>query len=182
MTGLTTTLKEKAKLKIYIVNGYSGTGKTTFEEDAIRILKENGKEGFSVSTIDDIKEIAMNIGWDGRKNGAGRRLLSGLKQVLNEYNDFTMEHMKEKLSYIEWRNPNAVVFIDSREPEEIKRFIKELSATTVFVKRPIDHTLISNDSDRNVEDIVYDYKVDNTGTLKDLEFETEKFLRIEGLI
>lgn len=181
MTGLTTTLKERAKLKIYIVNGYPGAGKTTFEENAINILKENNKEGFSISTIDDIKEIAMNIGWDGRKNGAGRRLLSDLKQTLNRYNDFTMNQMKEKFSYIEWRNPDAVVFVDSREPEEIRRFIKEFKAIAIYVNRQ-NPRLLSNESDRNVEDFTYDYTIENTGTLKDLEFETEKFLRIEGLI
>lgn len=46
-------------MKIYIVNGAAGSGKTTFENYVCDKIKPYG---FKISTIDFIKEIATQFG------------------------------------------------------------------------------------------------------------------------
>ena len=53
-------------LRVVIVNGKPGVGKTTFEKLARDILGEAFCE--CRSTVDKVKEIAMYAGWNGEKD------------------------------------------------------------------------------------------------------------------
>ena len=81
-------------MKVYIVNGPPGCGKTTFSNMATDISTEyykNELKGYPValnlSTVDSVKLKARQLGWDGNKDDKGRALLSGLKQLLLNYDD-----------------------------------------------------------------------------------------------
>lgn len=70
----------------------------------------------------------------------------------------------------------AVVFIHSREPEEIERFKTQLGATTVLISRGARYVEeLSNYSDRHINDIDYDYTIKNDGTLEELEQKAKEF-------
>ena len=171
-------------MKIYVVNGYPGSGKTTFEQMACKKL--GGRRGFIYSTIFPIKELAQKIGWDGKKDAAGR-LLSDLKQAMNRYCNYTMEELKDKINTIEatckiFSIQDPVVFIDSREPDEIALIKKLYNATTVIVVRGEEPEEISNDSDLHVNKYDYDLMINNTGTIEELEEVVDMFLSMEGLI
>lgn len=171
-------------MKIYVVNGYPGSGKTTFERMACKKL--GGGRGFIYSTIDPIKEMANKIGWDGKKDAAGRRLLSDLKQAMNRYCNYTMEQLEETINAIEATSKivsiqDPVVFIDSREPDEIAAIKKLYNATTILIVRDKPEEL-SNKSDSNVNGYKYDLVIENTMGLKELEESVDMFLRVEGLI
>ena len=60
-------------LKVVIVNGKPGVGKTLVEQLAADILGQVFCE--QRSTVDKVKEIAYEIGWDGVKNLRSRKLL-----------------------------------------------------------------------------------------------------------
>lgn len=170
-------------MRIYVVNGFPESGKTTFERIVQKFL---GRENvFIYSTIDTIKDLANMIGWDGKKDDRGRRLLSDLKAVMNQYNDYAMKEIKDHLHTIEtlsrYGTMEPIVFIDSREPKEIARIVKEFDARTIFIKRE-KKTEFTNTSDQNVKDYNYNIYIWNDEDLLHLGFEVIDFLRNEGII
>ena len=77
-------------VKVVVINGRPGCGKTTFEQicqDMCKPNLSNFQEERIVqvaitSTVDFVKEIALNCGWDGSKTLENRRFLSDLKDLL----------------------------------------------------------------------------------------------------
>lgn len=152
------------------------SGKTTFEDNVLKLAN-----GMKVSSIDPIKSIALECGWDEEKDSKGRRLLSDLKRVLKEYNDYAFN---QTISIIEryWFDDNAVIFIDCREPEEIKKFCKYFNGKSILIRRSsAEGAPASNSSDRNVLDYEYDIVIDNNGDKTDLAERAVKFIEEEGL-
>ena len=82
------------QLRIVIVNGMPGSGKTTFEN----FCKEHlGAYCEIISTIDIIKEMARFGGWNGEKDSKSRKLLSDLKDLWTNYNDLSFNTVKKFL-------------------------------------------------------------------------------------
>lgn len=169
-------------LRIVIVNGRPGSGKTTFEY----IIKQKMSAYCEMrSTVDLVKEIAMfYAGWDGKKDLKSRKFLSDLKDLLTEFgnvpfNDIVRykgiwEDDLERYGVIE--HPH-VLLVDSREPEEIQKFKDELGAVAVLIRRAdVDNQETSNHADANVFDFDYDWIIENNGSLEDLEQKTVDFL------
>lgn len=173
-------------MKIYVVNGAPGCGKTTFEQNVKDIL---GDDVRIFSTVDAVKVAAKYLGWNGQKTPKNRKFLSDLKKLWIEWDDGVMKDIKRRLynverSYEVYDMPadRAVVFIDSREPEEIERLKRELGARTIVIERPSAATEeILNSSDRDVNNYSYDIKIINHGDLDYFKKLTEKFLEIEGI-
>ena len=170
------------KIKLVVVNGYPGSGKTTFETICKTIM---GPYCRSRSTIDKVKSLAMRAGWDGKKTPEARKLLSDLKDLLTQFNDMPFRDIVSHLGYFEHElaqygveSENALFFVDSREPEEIARFKKELDAITLLIRRPGDDTNQSNHADANVEDFEYDFVINNDGNITDLEQKAKDFLNL----
>lgn len=169
-------------LRVVIVNGRPGCGKTTFEEMCKDILGSQYCK--SRSSIDKIKEIAKEGGWDGEKDSAGRKLLSDLKKVFTEYNDLPtkdiIQFLKGWESDLECFNVgglNHVFFVDIREPKNIEKLKKKLNAVTVLIRRPGDDDEdTSNDSDLGVFNYVYDYYIYNSRDLEHLKSIAQGFL------
>ena len=170
-------------LKIIIVNGRPQCGKTTFE----KFCKE--KLGFFceiISTIDIIKTMARVGGWNGEKTPEARKLLSDLKDLWTQYNDLSFNTVKNFIQQweceLEDYHVNSVphiVFVDSREPEEIQKFREELGAIAVLVRRPdVEDEESSNHADENVFRCRYDYELWNTGTLDNLEEIAKNFINL----
>lgn len=167
---------------IYIVNGAPGSGKTTFEN----IIKEILPDDYCkiLSTIDPIKEVARKLGWNGEKTPKDRKFLSDLKDLCTEWGDVSFKYIKKQLNSIEksfevydMTADKVIVFIDSREPDEIERFRKELGAKAILIRRPSGaEKEISNHADKDVENVIYDLIIDNVGSLADLKNSCEFFL------
>ncbi len=171
-----------SSLKVVIVNGKPGVGKTLVEQLAAEILGQAFCE--QRSTVDKVKEIAYEIGWDGIKNLKSRKLLSDLKDICTEYNDMPvndilnyLKQWENDLRYYGVENLPHVFFIDDREPEHIERLKGLLDATTLLIRRPGDEeTEISNHADKNVFNYDYDWVINNNGTINDLRGEVERFI------
>lgn len=110
-------------IKIFIVNGRCGSGKTSFEKMIEEIAAAHNQKILILSTIDYVKDVAKNIGWDGTKTFKNRRMLSDLKDLLTRWNDSPHQSVCNKINNID--DDIAAIFIDSREPEDIQRFIEE---------------------------------------------------------
>ena len=66
-------------MRIFIMNGQGGSGKTTFEK-FVKSYAWNTffKEITITSIIDPIKEVAKGVGWDGAKGNKDRAFLHNL--------------------------------------------------------------------------------------------------------
>lgn len=184
-------------MKVYIVNGPPGCGKTTFSNMAIDISTEyykNELKGYPValnlSTVDSVKLKARQIGWDGNKDDKGRALLSGLKQLLLKYDDSPFLDVANRIKTHNRKIENyfhlsgaSFYFVMSREPKEIDRFKEELGARAIYIQNSeAEMRPTSNSSDRDVLNYEYDIYIDNNGSLEDLKNNVILFLQKENLL
>lgn len=175
-------MKYGSGLKVVIVSGRPGVGKTTFEDICTDIL------GWAYcdkrSTVDLIKEIAADGGWHNDKSPRGRKFLSDLKDLFTEYNDMPLKDIVNyldgwelDLDYYNVGDHPHILFVDDREPEHIERVKKELNAITLLIRRPGDEKVeTSNHADRDVFNYSYDYVINNDGDLNDLKEQAAVFI------
>ena len=173
-------------MKIYIVNGAPGSGKTTFEKYVSYI---SAPYCYNLSTVDFVKEVATYCGWNGEKELKDRKFLSELKRVLTEWDDIPIKKIKKEIGSIKFTmsqynlsSDKCCVFIDCREPKEIERLCNELGAKSLLIRRETaENKETSNESDANVLNYNYDIIIDNNGTIRDLAFRAIDFVDEEGL-
>ena len=169
-------------LRVVIVNGRPGVGKTTFENMCGRVV--GNAYCNKRSTVDKIKEIAKEGGWDGVKDAAGRKLLSDLKDIFTEYNNMPMNDILKYLSgweadlaYYGVGNHPHILFVDDREPEHIEKLKNKLNAITLLIRRPGDEDVeTSNHADKNVFEYKYDWTINNDGDLDLLKVKAQIFV------
>lgn len=165
-------------VKVIVVNGMPGAGKTLFEQYCIQAL-EKQKKGVGVirSSVDYVKQVAKYCGWNGNKNPETRKFLSELKRILTEWNDVPFRKIIEEVDPLAEDKHNYVVFVDCREPNEIERLKQELNAFTVLIRRPkIEDAETSNSSDANVFNYDYDLIIWNEYDKEDLKVLAEHFI------
>lgn len=172
-------------MKYYVVNGRAGSGKTSFEELA---MKYADAPSMNVSTIDFVKQVAYMCGWDGTKTPHNRKFLSDLKDLLTNWEDVPYKmveksilEFKRGLMERNYDSTNAIVFMDCREPVEIDKLKSRLGAKTVFIDRKIDSYEPSNHADAEVENYEYDIIIDNNGDLHDLRLAVANFLKQQNI-
>lgn len=175
-------------IKVVVVNGRQESGKTTFENKCKELCGASSTFWFDenkrmvvdvISTVDFIKQIATECGWDGTKTPRNRKFLSDLKDLLTEWNDVPYQKIVDHISYIRafGRLYDWILFVDCREPAEIQKLKERLGATTVVVRRLGDEAKeTSNHADENVFEYDYDYTIKNYGGLNDLVVECCNFL------
>lgn len=167
-------------INVIVVNGYPRSGKDTF----VNFCKEKlGAFGVSVSTVDFVKYLAAQSGWDGTKTPKNRKFLSDLKDLLTEWNDVPWKKVEEVFESIKvecfqygLRDSDFFLFIHSREPKEIERFQKEYGALTILIDREEVEGKQSNHSDAEVMNFNYDYIINNDGTLEELKMKAITFI------
>lgn len=165
--------------QIFVINGSGGTGKDTFVSLVSIELNDIFRRFHTVinfSSVDKVKEIAKEIGWDGGKTERDRKLLSDLKILTSNYCDMPFESMKNKVNDFMKDENSLILFLHIREPEEITRAVKEFSAKAILIIRDSVTHITSNIADRNVFGYKYDYTIYNNGTVNDLKIEVNRFL------
>lgn len=147
-------------------------GKDTFVEFVSAITPT-----LNISSVDKVKEIAIEIGWDGKsKTEKDRKFLSDLKLLTGEYCDMPFQSMKEQVNKFNKDKKDNVLFLHIREPEEIKRAVKEFNAKTVLITRNSVEQIMSNMADANVYNYKYDHVIYNNGTIEDLKETAKRFV------
>lgn len=167
-------------MKIIIVNGMPESGKTTFEQICTQFCEEFGIDIEILSTITPIKILAEKIGWDGRKTPKDRKFLSDLKDLCTNYSDYSINWIKSEINkfpnYPKEKN-KIIIFIDTREPEEIERLKSEWNAKTLLIRRSsVENNKQSNHADANVLEYDYDYAIYNNGTIDKLQKIAKNFM------
>jgi hypothetical protein len=128
------------------------------------------------STVDFVKEIATECGWDGTKTLENRKFLSDLKDLLTKWNDVPYKTIINRAKTLP-DNLDWIMFVDCREPAEIQKLKEGLNATTVLIRRPGDEeTETSNHADAEVFSYNYDLTIFNNSDIINLENEAKKFI------
>lgn len=151
--------------KVILVNGKPQSGKTTFGNISVSLNNTT-----IYSSIDYVKEKALELGWDGKKDEAGRRYLSDLKEAMSRYNNIPRKKIIEQYDIFKKNlreDINNVLIVDVREPDELDALKNELNAITVFIDNPRVPDIVSNMADKNVANYNYDYTINNYGTMDD---------------
>lgn len=165
---------------IFIINGSGGVGKDTFVGLVSTQLNDMLKKFHTVinfSSVDKVKEIAKEIGWDGKKTEKNRKFLSDLKILTSEYCDMPFESMKSKVTEFMKDEESKFLFLHIREPEEIDRVVKEFGAKTILIIRDTVKHIVSNMADENVFNYYYDFVIDNNGTKEELNSKAKDFIQ-----
>ena len=142
---------------VVVINGKGEVGKDTLCSFVAKKYKV-----MNVSSIDPIKDAAKRLGWKGQKDNKSRKLLSDLKRISIEFNDFPNIYLSHK--YNQFVNSNyEVLFVHIREKEQINHFTQTLgiNVVTLLIRRKISVYAYGNISDDNVEEYDYDYVYNN---------------------
>jgi len=160
----------------FVINGSGGAGKDTLCDMAAKHFKI-----VNVSSIDPIKKIARENGWNGEKDLKSRKFLADLKQLFTEYNDLPTRYVLEK--YREFLESDAeLFFVHIREGEQIAHFIEEAEKAgnrpfSLLVRSKRCETSYGNASDDDVANYDYDYYYDNDLPLDEAENDFCAFLK-----
>lgn len=167
-------------VKVIIVNGAPGAGKSTFEEMCAIYAENEWQNKIRVditSTVDFVKDIAKQCGWDGTKDLKNRKFLSDLKDLLTEWNDVPFKKIEQKIKLLEIWHENWIMFVDCREPAEIQKFKDKLNALTVLIRREqVENEETSNHADAEVFNFDYDLTIWNNSDKIDLVNKVVDFM------
>lgn len=156
--------------KIIVINGAATVGKSTF----VSLCHEIDPRVIETSTVDFVKEIALQAGWDGIKDQKGRRLLSDIKDALERYDDVPNKKIDEFIQ----SHPDNIIFVNAREPHNIAYYQKKYDAISVLVINPNVEAVQGNHADEEVYNYeYYDFTIHNNETIVELKEKAEIFLR-----
>ena len=179
-------VKDEEK-RIFIINGSGGVGKDTFVElvnkalqDYFNFHNDYAKLAYSFSSIDVIKEAAKVIGWNGDKSEKSRKFLSDLKILSTKYNDYPHQSILHEIKRFYKDTVQFMLFIHTREPEDIERFKKEVpECKTILITNKNIAEIKSNMADANVFNYNYDIVINNDDTLEELKQKAVDFIKKE---
>lgn len=156
--------------QIFITNGMARCGKDTFAT-----LLNNIVPTLKYSSIDEVKRIAKECGWDGKKEEKDRKFLSELKLLTTKYNDMSFNAVENKVREFSNDDRYSVLIIDIREPEEIEKAKNAFGAKTILIQNDRVKRINSNMSDANVYNYPYDFEVENNGTMDEFKNNVKEF-------
>ncbi len=159
---------------IIMVNGMCESGKDTF----VNFCKECNVNTASISVIDYIKDLANREFYcDGEKTQRTRLFYSDLLDLLEEWDDIPNKKVDEFIN----QNDDKIIFVFSRSPETIKRYVDKYGAKTLIVHRDIsgEKVTYSNHADNpaNILNYTYDYQIYNYQDLDFLKKQAEIFMK-----
>ena len=167
-------------IQVVVINGMGGVGKDAFVE-ACR--DESSRDIYNLSMIDDVKNAALAIGWDGNKDEKGRTFLSNIKDALAEYCDYPYHMISERIKEISegYIDKDAVIFVHAREAHDIVRLVMDFNAFVLLIRRPsVEHEQVyTNHADLDVlEYHPYNYIYWNVGDMEKLKKDAKDFLHV----
>lgn len=165
------------RTKVIIINGKPQSGKDTFVKFATDYCNmDESANVLNLSSVDLIKGMLYEFGWDGEKTDEVRSIIAGIKQIwINAQNGPTMFMVNNIMQYhMAHVGEDNIIFCHIREPEEIiklKKIISGMDAIGIEVKTllierdnaPIVEKCCSSDDARNIVMYDYDFIVYNGG-------------------
>ena len=147
------------------ISGKAASGKTTAAQV---ICEEFLAESFAFG--DGVKRVALELGWDGKKDTRGRKLLQDIGRVGREYSSdlWVNKSIQQAKSYAPWPKDSICIFSDCRYPNEIARVKQEMyNVITMRIERD-DVELLKDDSETSLDNYGnWDVVVENNGSLEE---------------
>lgn len=165
--------------KIFILNGAAGAGKDTFAN-----ILSNYAKVTHISSITPVKNAAKALGWNGDKTAESRQFLCDFKEFLNAKSNYIWDYLDKCVANFIDKNKHEngdsrILLIDIRECADIEKAVNRYNAQTIFIHRSeSEKNAPKNKADANVKSYVYDYYIDNEGSLEQFEINIVKFLQI----
>lgn len=157
--------------KIIVINGTASSGKSTF----ISLCRKIDVRVIETSTVDFVKEIAMQAGWNGIKDDLGRKFLSDLKDAMSAYHDIPNKKIDEFIQ----SHPDNIIFVNAREPQNIQYYKDKYDALTVLIENDRIKHIPNNHADSKVKDYKdYNFVIYNNETLDELKEMANNFMKI----
>jgi len=160
-------------MKIVLISGYIGSGKTTFANYLKDYLNKKGCYTEKLAFADKVKQIAKeDFLWDGKKDKKGRRLLQVIgTEAGREYDpDIWVKYMLKAIRDLPI-DPSVVVIDDWRFPNEYYSLASYYDVYTVRVlgkERISDHP---SETSLDNSDIPYFMQIPNTFTSPEEDFD-----------
>ena len=168
-------------MKVYIINGYGGAGKDSFEA---MVMRHSKGEGHKTSMVEIVKHFAEQMGWEGTKEDKDRKFLSDLKIALAEWADIPIQYVINRVQLFEELNNTTYCFIDARESYDIDRLKevlgKDFEVKTILIDRGITREF-GNIADDNVMNYEYDTTIMNDKDLIALDKCAQVFCQQEDI-
>ena len=160
------------KKVLIIINGYSGVGKDTFADKAIREFESNGIAASKFSSIDNVKSAMTLLGWNGERNAVSRQIMSDLKDMSTSKWNGPMRSMELYIKNSESR----VIFLAIREPEEIGKFVDQFPGTKTLLIEKKGVSQYHNHADQGIRAYPYDEIIYNNSTLEALHISVTGYV------
>lgn len=156
-------------MKVILLIGKAGVGK----DESYKCIRNLYPTAERYAFADRLKIFAYEMGWDGRKDERGRKLLQGIGQTVRAYKEgfWALNVVKA----IECDMPQIAVVTDCRFPNEIQ-IIKDYfrDVTTIRIIRDVSE--IDDISEHALDDYESDFAIDNNGTILDLQNSLKEIL------
>lgn len=179
------------KTLVILVSGKAGSGKSVVAEKLVAKLTDiPSMTVLPYGFADPIKYIAKAyFGWDEEKDERGRRLLQKIGADGREYDqDIWVKHFLNQLDKRAEMFPfNFAVISDWRFPNEYAFLLKnpliDVVTVRVFGRGGLDGQNALDISENSLPEVSkessswnYDFVVDNSGTLEELDSKVDKIL------
>ena len=161
------------KPTIITVSGKARHGKDTFSNLLKDKLTQKGKRVLRIAYAEYMKYIATQyLGWDGRKNEAGRTLLQqlGTEKVRSKQPDFWVDNVIRLVNVLR-SDFDYVIVSDCRYPNEIERWKDEgYEVIPVHVDRPGFESELTEEQKNHISETALDgHEFDFMCTAEDKE-------------
>lgn len=120
----------RTRTKVIVINGLPQSGKDSFATLVQSYCNmDESANVLNLSSVDPIKEVLEQFGWDGEKSAEVRDIIAGIKQIwIGAQNGPTMYMMN---NILEWHKSfvgeDNIVFCHIREPEEINKLVNAIN-------------------------------------------------------
>lgn len=171
---------------VICINGYARSGKDTTCDIFSKLLSTTygvSHDYVNVSSITPIVKAMELLGYDGVKTDKSRKMMSEIKKLSVEYNDYPTSYVFNQITKEKIEQKPRVSFCHIREWDEINKLgdeLKQISNTrflTLFVDRP-NVDIVNNSSDNSVSTYadLYNMHIFNDGSLSDLEIKVKDLI------
>lgn len=172
-------------MKIIAISGHAQNGKDTTAAMLGKKLEDDGEKVLIAHYGDLVKYICRTFfGWDGKKDEQGRHILQyvGTDVVRKQMPDFWVDFIISILNLFkgEW---DYVLIPDSRFPNEIDKLrdsgfqVEHLRVVRPNFVSPLTREQQMHPSETALDNVVPDYYIMNTGTLKDLDAVINTYMK-----
>lgn len=168
----------KRNVKIYILSGKSGCGKTQVANYIINYYDKYNKKGISLAYADYLKDYAKRIlGWDGKEETKPRTFLQQIgSELIKEHvnKDLVVDRLLDDIEVFSYFY-DVIVISDARFIDEINLVKnKYKDSISINIVRDQENKLTLEEKNHDTETSLdsyndYDHVIKNNGTLTQLE-------------